>query len=109
MFFSRLSIRTKIAVMMTSLLAIVSLAIYLYFPARLHRQLVDSVTQKSAALTGMAAHAVATGLQAQNQPSVAVALAGIRANPDFVYLVLLDQSGKPFAAFNELIAREVAY
>lgn len=109
MLFSRLSIRTKIAVVMTSLLAIVSLAVYLYFPARLHRQLVDAVTQKSAALTGMAAHAVAGGLHGRNQTAVAAALTGIRSNPDLVYLVLLDERGTPFASFNDLIAREAGY
>lgn len=94
---------------MTSLLAIVSLAVYLYFPARLHRQLVDSVTQKSAALTGMAAHAVAQGLHDGNQTTVAAALAGIRRNPDLVYLVLTDAQGAPFTSFNELVARGVGF
>jgi sensor histidine kinase regulating citrate/malate metabolism len=107
--FSRLSIRTKIAVLMTFLLAIVSLAIYLYFPARLHQQIVDSVTQKSAALTGMAAFSVSDGLQERNQAGVAAALNGIRGNPDLVYLMLVDKHGQLFASFNDLIARDVAY
>ncbi len=94
---------------MTSLLAIVSLAVYFYFPARLHRQLVDAVTQKSAALTGMAAHAVAEGLHDRNQTTVAAALTGIRGNPDLVYLVLTDESGAPFTSYNELVASDAAY
>ena len=109
MIFSRLSIRTKIAVVMTSLLAIVSMAVYLYVPARLHRQIVDAVTQKAAALTGMAAFSVAEGLHDRNQVAVASAMAGIRSNPDLVYLMLLDESGRVFASFNELIARDAAY
>lgn len=109
MFLGRLSIRTKIAVVMTSLLAIVSIAIYLYFPARLHRQMVESVTQKAAALTGMAAFSVAEGLQERNQPKVAAALAGIRSNPDLVYLLLLDERGQVFASYNDRIARDAQY
>lgn len=109
MILSRLSIRTKIAVVMTSLLAVVSLAVYLYFPARLHRQLVDAVTQKSAALTGMAAFSVADGLQARNRALVAAALAGIRSNPDLVYVMLVDERGSVFASYNDIIAREVGY
>jgi len=107
--FSRFSIRTKIAVLMTTLLALVSLAIYLYFPARLHEQIVESVVQKSAALTGMAAFSVAGGLQSRNQSAVAAALAGLRRNPDLVYLVLVDERGGMFASFNELIARDATY
>ena len=109
MIFSRLSIRTKIAVVMTSLLAIVSLAVYLYFPERMHRQSVGSVTRKAAALTGMAAFSVAQGLHERNQSSVAAAMTGIRSNPDLVYLMLLDGEGQVFASFNDLIARDANY
>lgn len=105
----RLSIRTKIALLMTFLLAIVSVAIYRYFPERLHRQIVDSVVQKSAALTGMAAFSVASGLQERNPTGVAAALTGLRNNPDLVYMVLLDEKGQVFSSFNELMARETGY
>jgi diguanylate cyclase (GGDEF)-like protein/PAS domain S-box-containing protein len=104
MIFSRLSIRTKIAVVMTSLLAIVSLAVYLYFPEQLHRQMVDSVRRKAAALTGMAAFSVAQGLHGKNQAAVAAAMTGLRGNPDFVYLVLVDARGQVFASVNDLVA-----
>ena len=105
MIVSRLSIRTKIALLMTFVLAIVSLAVYRYFPARLHRQLVESVVQKSAAMTSMAAFSMAEGLRDRNQSAVAAALAGMRSNPDLVYLMVLDERGQVFTSFNEAIAR----
>src|SRR5215203_13723 len=105
----RLSIRTKIALLMTFLLAIVSVVVYRYFPERLHRQIVDSVVQKSAALTGMAAFSVASGLHDRNPAAVAAALTGLRNNPDLVYLVLLDERGQVFSSFNQLMARQTAY
>ena len=109
MIVSRLSIRTKIALLMTFLLAIVSIVVYRYFPARLHHQIVDAVVQKSAALTEMAAFSVAGGLHDRNRPAVAAALNGIRGNPDLVYFVLLDERGEVFASYNDLIAREVGF
>jgi diguanylate cyclase (GGDEF)-like protein/PAS domain S-box-containing protein len=109
MSFSRHSIRTKIAATMISLLAVVSLTVFLYFPARLHRQLVEAVTQKSTALTSMAAQTVAEGLAGRNPVAVASALTGLRNNPDIVYLMLLDEHGKPFASFNDLVARKVEF
>lgn len=105
----RLSIRKKIALLMTFLLAIVSIAVYRYFPQRLHRQIVDSVVQKSAALTGMAAVGVAGGVYDRSPAAVAAALTGLRNNPDLVYLVLLDERNQVFSAFNELMARQIAY
>ena len=104
-----MSIRTKIALLMTVLLAIVSLAIYSYFPRRLHRQLVDAVAQKSAAMTGMAAFSLAEGLQAKNRTAVAAALTSVRTSPDLTYLVLLDERGDIFASFNELVARQAEF
>ena len=109
MIFSRLSIRTKIAAVMISLLAVVSVAVYLYFPARLHREIVEAVEQKGAALAGMAAFSVAEGLQEQNPAAVAAALTNIRSTPDLVYLVLLDERGQIFASYNEIIARDAAF
>lgn len=109
MIVARLSIRTKIALLMTLVLAIVSAAVYRYVPARLHRQIVDAVVQKSAAMTGMAAQSVAAGLNDRNQVAVAAALAGIRSNPDLVYVVLVDDRGRVFASFNDIIAAETGY
>src|SRR5688572_9269491 len=94
---------------MTILLAIVSLAIYSYFPSRLHRQIVDTVVQENAAISGMAAYSVAGALQAKNRPAVAAALSGVRTNPDLVYLILLDERGEVFASYNDLVARHAGY
>lgn len=94
---------------MTSLLAVISLAVYLYFPARLQRELVDAATRQSATLTGMAAFSVAEGLQERNQPAVAAALAGLRRNPDLVYLILVDERGQVFASYNDIMARTVGW
>ena len=107
--FSRLSIRTKIALLMTFLLAIVSVAIYLYFPRRLHEQIVQSVVQKSAALTSVTALSVAPELSRSDRAAVAAAMSALRSNPDLVYLVLLDAQGNVFASFNELVAREAGF
>src|SRR5687767_125637 len=105
----RLSIRTKIALLMTFLLAIISVVVYRYFPDRLHRQITDAVAQKSAALTSMAAFSVADGLRERNPAAVAAALTGLRNNPDLVYFVLLDEKGEVFASFNELMARQIEF
>ena len=54
-----MSIRTKIALLMTVLLAIISIAVYRYFPARMRAQIVSAVEQKEAAITAMTAFSVA--------------------------------------------------
>ena len=109
MIFRRLSIRTKIAALMTSLLAAVCAGVFLYFPGRLHEQIVESVRQKATALTSIAAFSVADGLHDRNRAAVAAALGGVRATSDLVYFVLLDERGEVFASFNEIVARNADY
>ena len=104
-----LSVRTRIAVLMTSLLAIVSLAVFLYFPRRLHTHIVQTVVQKSAALTGMAATSVAAAMSEENRTEVAKFLSGVRNTPNLAYFVLVDAKGAEFASFNERIAREAGF
>ena len=104
-----MSIRTKIALLMTVLLAIVSLAVYSYFPRRLHGQIVEVVAGKAAAMTAMSAFSLSEGLHTRNRTAVAAALAGMRTNPDLAYYVLLDARGDSFASFNELVARQAEF
>ena len=104
-----MSIRTKIALLMTVLLAIISIVVYRYFPGRLRAQIVDAVEQKEAALTAMTAFSVAEPMYDGNRSAVAAALGGIRTSNDLAYFILLDANGNVFASFNELVAREAAF
>jgi diguanylate cyclase (GGDEF)-like protein/PAS domain S-box-containing protein len=109
MVFGRLSLRTKLTLVMTLLLAIISLAVYAYFPARLRRQAVDSLEQNGAALAEMTSFSIARGLSARDLPAVAEVLTATRRTPDLVYLVVLDTGGATYAGFNELMATQMEY
>lgn len=106
---SWLSIRSRIFLTMTCVLAVIAIGIFIYFPARLHRQIVDALVEKAAALTHMTALAVAEGLDQKEQTAVAAALTGMRGNPDLVYFILEDEQGEVFMSFNELIARQAGF
>ena len=103
-FLGPLRIRSKLALVMTLLLGVVSIAIFLYFPAKMRQQAIDAVAQKAVAISEMEALSVAPGLAQRDQVAVAGAVASLRQNPDLVYFVLLDQQGEVFASFNDLVA-----
>jgi len=105
----RLPVRTKLALVMTLLLAATSVAVYLYFPVEMERQVLHLVIQKSAGLTEMAAHSMGRGLSAHDPAAVAEALTAMRRNPDLLYLMVLDRNGASFAAFNEMVASQSDY
>lgn len=77
-FFSRLRIRSKLALVVTLLFAAVSVAIFLYFPAKMRRQAIDAVAQKATAITEMEALSVASGLAGHDRVAVAAAAAVAR-------------------------------
>lgn len=107
--FSRLRIRSKLALVVTLLLATVSIAIFLYFPAKMRRQAIDAVAQEATAISELEALSVAPALAAQDRVAVAETLASLRHNPDLVYFVLLDPRGEIFASFNDLVASSSDY
>jgi PAS domain S-box/diguanylate cyclase (GGDEF) domain len=107
--FARLRIRSKLGLVVTLLLATVSMAVFLYFPAKMKQQAIDAVAQKAAAISEMEALSVAPGLDQNDRVVVAGAVASLRHNPDLVYFVLLDQHGDVFASFNDLVATASDY
>src|SRR5512142_2962162 len=109
MFVGHLSIRTKLTLVMTLLLAITSVAVYVYFPSRFREQAVNSVVQKAAALTEMTSYSIARGVASHDLAAVAEVLAAMRRSPDLVYIVVLDERGAMYAGFNELVATQLKF
>src|SRR5512142_1317923 len=107
--FSRFSIRTKLALVMTLILAVISVAIFSYLPSRLKRQAFTAVTQKAAALGETTAVTLGQPLAVQDRPGVAEALMAVRRNPDLVFLVVEDVHGQRFASFGDLLADQSNY
>ncbi len=101
---SRLQVGTKLALVMTLILALVSLTIYIYFPAALKRQAIEAVAQQASTISEVAASSLGMGLNSGDRVAVAQAVTALRRNPDLVFFVVRDESGQTFAAFNEMVA-----
>src|SRR5690242_8972689 len=106
---SRLSIRTRLALVMTAVLAFISLSIIVYMPSRLQRQSFNALMQKAAALGEMSAVTLAPNLEEHDRSGVAEALTAVRRNPDLVFLVVEDVKGQRFATFSDLLADDADY
>ena len=103
---SGMQIRTKLAFVMTLLLAIVSIAIYLYFPEKQQKQAVAALIEQATAVADTTAFSVAAELDQRDPIAVTEGLTGLRRNPDLVYFILRDASGKIVTSFNDSIAAE---
>ncbi|PYL83415.1 MAG: hypothetical protein DMF17_13180 [Verrucomicrobia bacterium] len=101
---SRLAVGTKLALVMTFILALVSLWIYLYFPPRLQREAVKALTQRASAIADLTAFSIAPALQTRDRVATAAALTALRRNPDLIFFMVQDVRGQTFASFNEMVA-----
>src|SRR5689334_19010505 len=98
---SRLEVGTKLALVMTLILAIVCFWIYIYFPEKMQRQAVAALAQRATAIADLTAFSVAPALQRHDRVGAAAALAELRRSHDLIFFVVRDAGGAPFASFNE--------
>jgi len=100
----RLAVGTKLALVMTLILALVSLSIYVYFPVKLQRQAVEALAQRASAIADVTAYSIAPALQNRDRITTAAAVTALRRNPDLIFFVIRDGEGRTFASFNEIVA-----
>lgn len=101
---SRLAVGTKLALVMTLILAVVSVWIYSYFPKKLHAMAVDALAKRATAIADVTAFSVAPALQSHDRVSAAAALTALRRNSDLIFFTVRAADGSTFASFNEMIA-----
>jgi len=101
---SRLDVGTKLALVMTLILAVVSLWIFLYFPEKLQRQTVDALGQRATAIADMTAFSIAPALHFHDPVAAAAALAPLRRNRDLIFFMVRDANGSSFASYNDMVA-----
>ncbi len=103
------SIGTKLAILITLLIALISLFMYVLFPAKLKHQAVKSIAAKAQSVAQMTAFSISSAVFFEDQEAAQEALQGARQNQDLVYVVVLDESGDVFAVFNRDKAEEANY
>lgn len=104
------SIQTKLALATTLLVAMISIFIYFYFPARLQEQASRITADEAHAVSQLWALTVAPGLATADVTEVYRAVNALRGNPDLVYAVVYERADKPpFAVYNLPLAQEYQF
>ena len=100
------SIRTKLAGTTSLVIALISLFIFFYFPARMERQALNSIADKADRIAEMSAFSIGPGLFFEDHNAVEEAFQIARQNKDLVYIRVLNNSGKVFADYRNVQASE---
>jgi signal transduction histidine kinase len=102
------SIKTKLAVLVISLLGGISLFIYLFFPARQERQAMRALAAKAQSIAEMSAFTVGPALFFRDAETIGETLASARQNEELVYLEILDTGQQVLASFNRAEGAQLA-
>ena len=95
-----LSIRTKLILTLTCLVALISLFIYVYFPERLKEQVYETIIDEAHSIAEIAAYSISPALLFEDIDAIEEMLTGVRNNDDISYIVITDKNSDIFYSFN---------
>lgn len=94
------SIRSKLAIAFSFLIAIVSTFIFLYLPMKLEERSFKSIAERAQSIAEMTSFSVGTALLFDDVKTIDEAIAGARQNEDLLYIIVLDTAGRTVTSFN---------
>lgn len=97
--FSNLSIRTKIIIGQTLLIAVVSLFIYSYYPRQQENAAIKAIHSKIQSVINMFAIGVGIGMGETDFVAVSEALEWVHTDSALVYITVLNNNGQSIASF----------
>lgn len=95
------TIRTKLTTIFTLLIAVISVFIFIFFPARLKNQATEAIVAKAQTIAEMTAYGISPALFFEDIENIEEVLKSTRQNKDLVYIMLLNDSGETVAVFNK--------
>lgn len=93
-------LRTKLAVAVVVLIAVISTFVYSYFPGRLQSQARKAIIDKASSIAAMTAYSVSAGLYFEDTEAIKTAFQGALQNTDLRYLAVYDSLGNTVADSN---------
>lgn len=83
------------------LIGVISLFIFIYFPSRLKNQAIEASVDKAQSIAEMTAFSISSALFFDDVEGAQEVIEGAKQNEDLIYIVVLDDSGDLFIAFNQ--------
>jgi PAS domain S-box-containing protein len=94
------SIRTKLTVVTSLIISLISLFIYWFFPARLEEQALAALGEKASTIATMMAYNIGPAIQANDRPVVCDIVLSAKQNRDLDYAMVLNEKGETIASFD---------
>ena len=102
-------IGTKFFLVSTLLVGLVCLFIFLYFPPQQERTLMRALNARARSIAGMMAYNLSAAVTFDDTAAIDTIVHGARRNPDLVYAVVLDRSGRELHADGGPLAEHAGF
>jgi signal transduction histidine kinase len=108
-FFNNISIKHKLIFTFSFFALLVGLFVFFFFPYQQKKQILRQATEKSIAITKMTADNMTASLEFMDTATARDVLNVLKDNEDFVFVVVSDAAGKPFASINQSQALQYGF
>lgn len=95
----RVPLQYKITIAVTVLIGAACAVLYLYVPARLHRQGMDALDDKAQTIARMTAYSAAPAVLFGDSAEIRQAIASAGEDPDLLLIRIADEDGLPIAVY----------
>ncbi len=96
----KFTIRAKLVISFTFGVAFISTFIYFYFPIKLEKQAFRFAAQKAQSISNMTAFSISSPLFFGDKTDIGEVFDSVEQDEDIVYLVVLNDRGEVFSAYN---------
>lgn len=103
------TVRTKLTVAISLLIAVICVFIYWFFPARLEEQAMVAAAEKANSIATMMAYNISPALVSDDRPTVCDVVISAKHNPHVDYVMVLDDSANVIATFDSTRAIALNY
>ncbi|MCP4633664.1 MAG: response regulator [candidate division Zixibacteria bacterium] len=100
------TIRTKLAVAISLLIAVISLFVFFYFPLQQKERAIKAVIDKAHSVAQMTAYSISPAIYFEDQRAANEVFESAKRNKEIVYLLAFDNNGNDFISYhNENVDR----
>jgi two-component sensor histidine kinase len=107
--FEHLKIRTKLFILISIMIFLISIFIVIFYPAAFVKQAYKEINTKAQSIAEMMAFSLSPALFFEDVEAIEEVFQSAKQNTDLLYIVILEKSGKPVSFFNRAIANNANY
>ncbi|MCZ6633350.1 MAG: ATP-binding protein [bacterium] len=104
-----LTVRTKLAIGISLLIAAISIFIFTYFPSRQAEQEMRALGEKAESIAKMTAFSLAPALIFEDPLSAEQVLEGTKQNQDLAYIIVFNKTGQVFVSYSQETGEQAGY